>query len=144
MTRINLISPTMLCDQHLLAEYRELPRIVNKVLKNISLGKPINTIKDDKGYRLGTGHVTFFNDKCMFLVDRFDNIYHELKRRGFELNFHGWPDHQLNILREHESQRLDYIPIRAEKFLNLVRISNRMPDKPRFFKVVVEDAGALK
>ena len=29
MTRINLVHPSQLSDQHLMAEYRELPRIVN-------------------------------------------------------------------------------------------------------------------
>jgi len=33
MTRINLVPPEELCDQHLLAELRELPRIPNAVLK---------------------------------------------------------------------------------------------------------------
>ena len=31
MTRINLIPPKELCDQHLLAEFRELTRIPNAV-----------------------------------------------------------------------------------------------------------------
>ena len=33
MTRINLVSPAELCDQHLLAEHRELTRIPNAVAK---------------------------------------------------------------------------------------------------------------
>ncbi len=33
MTRINLVPPSELCDQHLLAEYRELTRIPNLVAK---------------------------------------------------------------------------------------------------------------
>lgn len=33
MTRINLIAPAELCDQHLLAEHRELTRIPNAVAK---------------------------------------------------------------------------------------------------------------
>ena len=33
MTRINLVPPTELCDQHLLAEHRELTRIPNAVAK---------------------------------------------------------------------------------------------------------------
>ena len=33
MTRINLVPPEELCDQHLLAEHRELTRIPNAVAK---------------------------------------------------------------------------------------------------------------
>ena len=33
MTRINLVPPAELCDQHLLAEHRELTRIPNAVAK---------------------------------------------------------------------------------------------------------------
>lgn len=33
MTRINLIPPEELCDQHLLAEHRELTRIPNAVAR---------------------------------------------------------------------------------------------------------------
>lgn len=32
MTRINVVPPSELCDQHLLAEFRELTRIPNGVL----------------------------------------------------------------------------------------------------------------
>lgn len=49
MTRINLVPPAELCDQHLLAEHRELTRIPNAVLKGkFSLdGQP-------NEYKLGT------------------------------------------------------------------------------------------
>ena len=33
MTRINLVPPAELCDQHLLAEHRELTRIPNAVAR---------------------------------------------------------------------------------------------------------------
>ena len=62
MTRINLVPPAELCDQHLLAEHRELTRIPNAVAKGkFSLkGQPSD-------YKLGEGHVRFFFNKLMFL-----------------------------------------------------------------------------
>ena len=50
MTRINLVPPAELCDQHLLAEHRELTRIPNAVAKGkFSLkGQPSD-------YKLGEG-----------------------------------------------------------------------------------------
>ena len=66
MTRINLVPPTELCDQHLLAEHRELTRIPNAVAKGkFSLkGQP-------EDYKLGEGHVRFFFNKLAFLKQRY-------------------------------------------------------------------------
>lgn len=57
MTRINLVHPSRLCDQHLLAELRELPRIPNGVLSG-----RLKRHYDDapEHYVLGYGHVKFF------------------------------------------------------------------------------------
>ena len=54
MTRINCIPVEELHDKHLLAEYRELPRV-------FSLARGDADIPDT--YRMGKGHVTFFYDK---------------------------------------------------------------------------------
>ncbi len=62
MTRINLIPPTELCDQHLLAEHRELTRIPNAVAK----GK-FHLKGQPEEYKLGEGHVRFFFNKMTFL-----------------------------------------------------------------------------
>ena len=58
MTRINLVPPEELCDQHLLAEHRELTRIPNAVAKGKYhlKGQPAE-------YKLGEGHVRFFFNK---------------------------------------------------------------------------------
>ena len=63
MTRINLIDPSLLCDKHLMAEYRELIRIPNAVFGRKMEPKPIT---DDNV--LGEGHVKFFSDKLTFLL----------------------------------------------------------------------------
>lgn len=62
MTRINLVPPSELCDQHLLAEHRELTRIPNAVAKGKFhlKGQPTE-------YKLGEGHVRFFFNKMAFL-----------------------------------------------------------------------------
>lgn len=82
MTRINAnIDPADLCDQHLIAEYREMVRIPNFVLKH-----PIklNTIPDT--YRLGTGHVKFFYNKIRFLHHRFVHIKMVMHSRNIKNN----------------------------------------------------------
>lgn len=54
MTRINVVPVEELCDQHLLAEHRELTRIPNAVARGrfSLLGQPAD-------YKLGEGHVRF-------------------------------------------------------------------------------------
>lgn len=64
MTRINAnIDPADLCDQHLIAEYREMVRIPNFVLTHPT---KLNAIPDT--YRLGTGHVNSFITKYVFYI----------------------------------------------------------------------------
>ena len=85
MTRINLVPPAELCDQHLLAEHRELTRIPNAVGKGrYSLaGQPAD-------YKLGTGHVRFFFDKLAFLQRRYQALHDECLARGFKVRYI-WP-----------------------------------------------------
>ncbi|HNY25258.1 MAG TPA: pyrimidine dimer DNA glycosylase/endonuclease V [Alphaproteobacteria bacterium] len=78
MTRINLIPVSELSDQHLMAEYRELPRVVNGVLA----GK-FNSTNIPSKYVLGAGHVKFFTNKIIFLSERYKKIYDELVYRKF-------------------------------------------------------------
>lgn len=79
MTRINTIKPSDLLDQHLIAEWRELPRIPN----SITLGRAkIDLNKIPTQYKLGTGHVTFFYNKLLYLQKRHIMICEEMDRRG--------------------------------------------------------------
>lgn len=82
MTRINLIDPVYICDQQLLAEERELPRIPN----NVNKGK-VKFENIPENYVLGTGHVKFFYDKLLFLYERYDDIYDECIFRGFSVEW---------------------------------------------------------
>ena len=82
MTRINLVPPAELCDQHLLAEHRELTRIPNAVAKGKFhlKGQPTE-------YKLGEGHVRFFFNKMAFLKKRYDLLHAECKARGFNVQY---------------------------------------------------------
>ena len=84
MTRINLINPEKLTDQHLLAEYRELPRIFWIVRKKISENKEIKVWKK---YKMLTWHFIFFYDKLLFLQKSLEKIYSEFKKRNFKISF---------------------------------------------------------
>lgn len=122
MTRINLVPAHELCDQHLLAEHRELTRIPNSVAK----GK-YNLAGQPSDYKLGTGHVRFFFNKMAFLLRRYDELHAECRARGFRVQYI-WPNH----LPEDAALWQDYQPTMAALAANRQRIAERMPAKPRF------------
>lgn len=86
MTRINTVPPSMLSNAHLMAEYRELPRIFTAVLKLQAEGKTPQDVDIPPTYRLGAGHVKFFYDKCRWLALRYEELYLELIARSFKLD----------------------------------------------------------
>ena len=122
MTRINLVDPSELCDQHLLAEHRELTRIPNAVARGrFSLvGQPAD-------YKLGEGHVRFFFDKLAFLQRRYAALHEECLARGFRVQ-NIWPQDLPDTL----SLWRDYQPTEQALALNRERITARMPTRARF------------
>lgn len=88
MTRINAdYNPKGLTDQHLLAEYRELPMVHSALRKSLRTRKANDIIKGiPKDYTLNKGHVTFFYDKLLFLNNRYERLKIELTNRGFQLD----------------------------------------------------------
>jgi len=84
MTRINCVPPSELTQQHLVAEYRELPRVFGMVAGMIERG--IETPADaiiPLTYRMGTGHMKFFCDKLEYLVQRQRALVDEMIARGY-------------------------------------------------------------
>lgn len=123
MTRINVVDPAILCDQHLLAEHRELTRIPNDIVARN--GKV--PLSKEPHYLLGTGHVTFFRDKLLFLKNRYDALHEECLNRGFNVTYK-WPKEIENF----QSLWNDYIVTDNDIRLNEARINERMPATPRF------------
>lgn len=117
MTRINAaIAPYELTDQHLLAEIRELPRILNTVKS----GKAKVENKTDV-FKLSSGHVTFFYSRLQFLVSRHKELIKEANLRRFQTldyseSYEHLPKHLLNdwkpsnevreLLKERINERL--------------------------------------
>ncbi|NCB95308.1 MAG: deoxyribonuclease [Negativicutes bacterium] len=113
MTRINVVPVEELCDQHLLAEYRELPRV-------FALAK----LCDDapKQYVLGPGHVKFFYDKLGYIYLRFTELIMECETRGFTIAY-TTPPKNLPI-----NPKLwnDYIPTEEAIAINRQRLQDKM------------------
>lgn len=111
MTRINVIPPAELCDQHLLAEYRELTRIPNRVKRRIEEGKIEPPSHQPERYVLGEGHVLFFYDKLKFLRRRYLELGAECAARGFKTTPR-WP-----AMTYHPEVWKDYEPDLAARTL---------------------------
>ena len=88
MTRINLIDPALLSDQHLMAEYREMPMVpsaLRRSLRTKTVEQILKSIPDK--FTLNTGHVRFFYNKLFYLQNRYIDVRDELTNRGFKLDY---------------------------------------------------------
>lgn len=84
MTRINLLPPEELHDRHLVAEYRELPRLFSliRAWQARPRREPLPAT-----YRLGQGHVLFFYNKAPWLLARQRALIAEMRRRDMQPRF---------------------------------------------------------
>ena len=83
MTRINIISPSELTDQHLIAEYREIFMVAGSLKRTLISKSGFVESKVPKNFTLNSGHVYFFYNKGKYLYKRYNLIIKEMKSRGF-------------------------------------------------------------
>lgn len=119
MTRVNLVPPSELCDQHLLAEHREITRIPNAVAR----GRVRLDIPGPADYTLGAGHVRFFYTRLGWLRARYDAVHATCLARGFAVT-HIWPAGVV------DGGWYDVTP--EALAANRARIAERMPGKARW------------
>ena len=125
MTRINLVEPSQLTTKHLMAEYRELPRVFTAVEKLQSQGKSPEDIEIPESYVLGQGHVKFFYDKVAWLRCRFISIGFELINRGVNIDERMFCLIQISASKLHDKWQNGYVPSPEEIYLNMARICKR-------------------
>jgi hypothetical protein len=126
LTRINLVCPTTLHHKHLVAEYRELPRIFNQALAAYERGELPNDKRNPLVFKLATGHVRFFYNKLEFLVLRQHLLVAEMKRRGYRPTFDPTTI-RARIAHLPPEWRQNYTPTAEEVALSLARIIERTP-----------------
>lgn len=119
MTRINCVPPAELCGKHLVAEYRELPRVF--ALVRAALGRQEQPASVDR-YTLGKGHVRFFYARLAWLARRQAELIAEMLRRGYSPSYgaptlDGFPPEWCG----------DWEPDDEALELNRERIAARMP-----------------
>ena len=119
MTRINVVPVTELTDKHLVAEYRELPRV-------FALAR--RATEAPSSYVLGTGHVKFFYNKLYWCFMRQQELVKEMLQRGFAPSFDPqdlfdtWYDKKCDLWN-------DYTPTPEALEINRQRIKERLEGK---------------
>ena len=83
MTRINIIEPSELTDQHLIAEYREIFMVGGSLRRTLKSKSGYMESKVPKKFTLNNGHVYFFYNKGKYLHNRYLQLIEEMKQRGF-------------------------------------------------------------
>lgn len=131
MTRINLVPPSELCDQHLLSEWRELTRIPNRVARNPKINldtlPTAYTVRTNANPKGGEGHCRFFYNKLLFLRDRYQALLEELAERELPQEDR-WPFKLPGFPQLWQG----YEPTPEAIELNRQRIKEQMPAKPRY------------
>ena len=131
MTRINLIPVEELTDQHLMAEYRELPMIAKALEKTLKSKLGYQETKVSSTYVLGTGHIYFFYNKRDYLVDRYIVLVKELNCRKFSIE-----PNARNMSWEvfDNITQVQWQPSAEEIEINRNRINERVSLKPDWYR----------
>lgn len=127
MTRVNIVPVKELMDQHLMAEYSELPRIAKALEKTLLSKKGWSINRVPKQYCLGTGHVLFFTNKRKYLYSRYLKLIDELYVRNYNII----PENRdINWDIFDKVPQIDWNPSNHDMELNRVRLAERIAAKP--------------
>lgn len=84
MTRINILPPKYLADQHLIAEIKEINQLAGQLNKSLH-SKNFRNFNIPEVFTLNKGHVKFFYNKGKYLHLRFLALQKEAQTRGFAI-----------------------------------------------------------
>jgi len=125
MTRINLVPPAALHPRHLVAEYRELPRLFALIRADDARRAAGRKTPDPAPtYLLGPGHVRFFYNKAPWLLERQHALVAEMRARGMAPKF--LPSPALLEGIDMARQLPHWAPSAAEIATNTARLHERL------------------
>jgi len=131
MTRINIIDPKELADQHLVAEYREIFMVGSALQRSLKSPK-WNETKETlpKDYTLNKGHIKFFFNKGEYLHDRYLDLIEEMKMRGMK------PDPSRVFKREQWPDELykNWKPNDKDLKIIKIRLQEKIDMKPDWYR----------
>lgn len=134
MTRVNLIHPRKLYDQHLMAEYREIPMVIASLKRSLAaVDFDVTRLRIPKAFTLNRGHVSFFYDKGEWLHRRYSKCVSELQDRGFDID----PDSRNVDWAFYQQVGLwstDWKPTKADKAVSRDRIRWKVRQKPGWYR----------
>lgn len=134
MTRINLVDPSELADQHLFAEFREIkmvPKALSRSLKARGLHGVLKVIPPN--FTLSTGHVMFFYNKGLYLRKRYTQLQLELYKRGIDFNAQSALDPD-RVWYARDALNLDYVPTPEALAIIRNRIAEKIAMKPTWYR----------
>ena len=134
MTRINTIDTKHLTDQHLMAEYRELPMVNAALSRSLSSKSGVRHHLIPQRYTLNKGHVMFFYNKGAWLYDRYMTLIAELRNRGYEIN----PDDRVvnwDVFRDNGLFKT-WAPDGAAHAVNVERLIERVAAKTSWYRLM--------
>ena len=131
MTRINIVPPSELTDQHLIAEYREITMVPAALKRTLGSKSGLRKNKISTHYTLNAGHVYFFYDKGKYLHNRYYELIDEMKRRGFSPN----PNRKfpVAVFRDNGLYK-DWIPTIEDYKIIRERIEEKINMKPEWYR----------
>ena len=128
MTRINVVDPDELTDQHLIAEYRESRLLCANLQRTLNSKHGFQEKKVPKEFTLNSGHCYFFYNKGKYIHERYESLRKEMQKRNFsaDLDFpvEKWPSHLYN----------DWIPTERDKNIVRERIALRISQRPNWYR----------
>tara|TARA_B100000287_G_scaffold64607_1_gene56099 strand:+ start:3230 stop:3643 length:414 start_codon:yes stop_codon:yes gene_type:complete len=131
MTRINIINPSELTDQHLIAEYREMIMVPSSLKRTLASKTGYQEKKVPNKFTLNGGHVYFFYNKGKYLHNRYHELIDEMKRRGFN------PDPNRKFpsdIFKNNNLYNDWMPTIEDQKLIRERIKKRIDAKPDWYR----------
>ena len=127
MTRINLVPVSELSDQHLMAEYRELPMVARALERTLKLKASFNFKRVSQTYTLNAGHY----NKATFLSERWQLLIKELRARNFDVE----PMKRNTQWLIFESiPQIQWKPTIDEIEINRARIRERLDQRPGWYR----------
>ncbi len=130
MVRVNIISPSKLADQHLIAEYDEILMLFGYVQRFPKKeGIPAE-------YCLGTGHIRFFKDKLLYLKKRHEHLKEEMLKRNFKHS------RTINLEDYPRELRNDWSPNKKDESIIIARLVEKLNKKSGWYRYYGEKKDA--
>ncbi len=130
MVRVNLIDPSFLSDQHLIAEYNEILMLASYIERYPLRECEVESIPGE--YCLGKGHMRFFKDKGPYLIERHETLKKEMRKRGFT------PRKTLSLKKAVNCAGRPYAPAEKDKEIIKKRLLEKIELKPDYYRYMGE------